>query len=102
MYEYCRQRAIPTLPCGKLIVAVEPAEIAALRQLYQRGLVNGVPDLAYIDSNAALREIEPHCAALAAVHCPSTGVVDYARVGDAPEPLHLRHFHNPFHRSPVR
>lgn len=44
---------------------------------------NGVPGLTWLDSNAAVREIEPHCAGVAAVQCPSTGIVDYTRVTEA-------------------
>lgn len=80
MYDYCAAHDIPTMPCGKLVVAVEPAELPRLKQLYERGIANGVPNITWIDNSAALRELEPHCAGLAAVHCPSTGIVDYGKV----------------------
>ncbi len=81
MYDYCKAKGIPTLPCGKLIVAVEPAEIPRLKQLFERGLINGVPAISWIDTSAGVREYEPYCTGLAAIHCPTTGVVDYGQVG---------------------
>ena len=39
-----------------------------------------MPGLSWLDTNAAVREVEPHCAGVAAIQCPSTGIVDYTRV----------------------
>lgn len=80
IYEYCATHGIRTLPCGKLIVAVEPAEIPRLRQLFERGVANGVPNITWINDAAGVRDHEPHCTGLAAIHCPSTGLVDYTQV----------------------
>jgi len=63
--------------CGKLIVAVEPNEIAQLETLLQTGRVNGVDDLELIDA-AAVRKREPHVAAEAALWSPSSGIFDAA------------------------
>ncbi len=65
--------------CGKLVVATTQEEVPRLEQLHQRGLANGVPGLRMMQREA-FREIEPHCAGVAALHVPSTGIVDYTVV----------------------
>ena len=79
MYEYCEQHAIPFERCGKLIVALEESELPGLDEIERRGRANGVPGLRRVDA-AGIAEIEPGCAGIAALHCPSTGIVDYGRV----------------------
>lgn len=79
MYEFCEENAVPYERCGKLIVALTPEEEAALGDLEARGRANGVPGLRIVDA-AELREVEPACRGRAALHCPSTGIVDYRRV----------------------
>jgi L-2-hydroxyglutarate oxidase len=82
MMRYCEEHDVPFKRCGKVVVAVEQAEVPRLEELLARGLANGVPDLALIDS-ARLREIEPHAAGLKALHSPGTAIVDYRRVADS-------------------
>jgi L-2-hydroxyglutarate oxidase LhgO len=61
--------------CGKLIVAVDPAEVPALRELCARGRENGVEDLQLLDTDA-LRRLEPDVRAVAALHSPRTAICD--------------------------
>jgi (S)-2-hydroxyglutarate dehydrogenase len=82
LYEYCAQRGIPSERCGKLIVAREPGELARLDELERRGRENGVPGLRRLDA-AGIEQIEPHARGLAALHSPSTGIVDFAAVARA-------------------
>jgi L-2-hydroxyglutarate oxidase len=79
LYAYCEERGIPTERCGKVIVATDASELGRLRALYERGLANGVPGLELIGPER-LREIEPHCAGIAAIWSPATGIVDYVQV----------------------
>jgi len=79
MYDYCEQHDIPYQRCGKLIVALDDREVAGLDELEERGRANGVPGLRRVDA-AGIRELEPACRGRAALHCPSTGIVDFARV----------------------
>jgi len=76
---FCARYGIPFAECGKVVVAVEEAEIPRLDELLARGLANGVPGVARID-RAGLERIEPHAAGIAAVHVPSAGIVDYREV----------------------
>jgi L-2-hydroxyglutarate oxidase LhgO len=79
---YCEAKGIEYRACGKLVVAVEEAELAGLRTILQRGIANGVPGLRWLD-HKQLREVEPHVTGVAAVHSPSTAVVDFVAVARA-------------------
>ena len=80
MVEFCRAHAIPFAITGKLIVATNELEIAPLRKLEENARGNGV-ETRWLDA-AEAKTIEPHVNAIAALHVPSTGVVDYRRVAD--------------------
>jgi L-2-hydroxyglutarate oxidase len=79
LYSYCDQHGIPAIKSGKVIVATDEGELAALDELERRGRENGVPGLRRIGPEQ-LREIEPHASGIAALHSPETGVVDFARL----------------------
>jgi L-2-hydroxyglutarate oxidase len=75
MEDYCTATGIPWERCGKVVVASEPDEVAALAALAERGRANG---LAIEELSAAgLAEHEPHAVGLASIFVPATGVVDY-------------------------
>jgi 2-hydroxyglutarate dehydrogenase len=79
LYAYCEERGIRTERLGKVIVAVDEAELSRLDELERRGRENEVPGLERIDAER-LRELEPHAAGIAALHSPATGVVDFVEV----------------------
>ncbi len=79
MKEFCRKHGIAHEVCGKLVVAVEPAEVPRLRDLELRGRENGLAGLTWLDA-PAMREIEPHVAGVAALRVPEEGIVDYPAV----------------------
>ena len=78
---FCAEEGVPHARTGKLVVATAPEELPRLAALHERGLANGL-DVRRVDADEA-REHEPHVAALAALHVPETGVVDYAAVSAA-------------------
>jgi L-2-hydroxyglutarate oxidase len=82
LYAYCEEHGIPHQRCGKLIVATEPRELEALRELARRGAANGVQGLRMIDA-ASITRIEPHARGRAALHSPNTGIVDFRAVARA-------------------
>ncbi len=82
MTAYCREKNIPHEICGKVVVAVDEAEIPRLRELEARGVANGLTGLRRLDREA-LRAIEPHAAGRQALHVPEEGIVDYAAVCEA-------------------
>jgi L-2-hydroxyglutarate oxidase LhgO len=79
---FCRDRDIPYEPCGKLIVARDASELARLDEIERRARANGVPGLRRLDCRE-LREVEPHARGAAALHSPSTAIVDFRRVAGA-------------------
>jgi 2-hydroxyglutarate dehydrogenase len=82
LYELCERHGIAHERCGKLIVARDASELPRLDELERRGRENGVPDLRRLDAEG-LREVEPHCRGVAALHSPHTGIVDFADVARA-------------------
>ncbi|MFM7785999.1 MAG: NAD(P)/FAD-dependent oxidoreductase, partial [Gammaproteobacteria bacterium] len=58
LYDYLAARALPHSRCGKLVVAVEPAEHAVLQEIQARAEACGVNDLRWLDADA-VRELEP-------------------------------------------
>jgi (S)-2-hydroxyglutarate dehydrogenase len=82
MYEFCERHEIRHERCGKVIVARHDGELSRLDELERRGAANGVPGLRRL-SAGELREIEPHCRGVAALHSPATGIVDFAEVAGA-------------------
>jgi L-2-hydroxyglutarate oxidase len=82
LYAYCDEHAIPYERCGKVIVAVDRDELPPLDELERRGRENGVPGLRRL-APSELAEIEPHVRAVAALHSPETGIVDFGAVARA-------------------
>ena len=79
---YAEERGIPYQRCGKLVVAIEPAELAALEALRVRAEANAVPGLEVVGRERIL-EIEPHAAGIRGLWSPSTGIIDFRAVADA-------------------
>jgi L-2-hydroxyglutarate oxidase LhgO len=74
LYNHCEQFDIPHRKVGKLIVA-KNSEIAALQQLKQKAIANGVLDLQLLNREQ-LQKLEPQIEADVALHSPSTGIID--------------------------
>ncbi len=75
LYAYSKDRGIPHRRCGKFIVATSASQVDELAGIVTKGLANGVDDLAMLTRAEAL-ELEPALECLAAVHSPSTGIID--------------------------
>jgi glycerol-3-phosphate dehydrogenase len=88
-FAFCEQHHVAHRRTGKIVVAADERERAALEALYEHGCENGVQGLRLIDA-AEIRSREPHVAGVAALDVPSTGIVSaeelvraYARVATA-------------------
>lgn len=75
LYQLCMDTGIGCRRVGKLIVATTDAEIGELEALIQRGRRNGVEDLKIL-SKKQVEEMEPNLKVSAAIHSPSTGIID--------------------------
>ncbi|MCP4571053.1 MAG: NAD(P)/FAD-dependent oxidoreductase [bacterium] len=73
--DFCAVAGVGYRECGKLIVAVEDAEIPALTDLLERGRENGVEDLELVDTTG-VAGLEPEIRAVAALVSPRTGICD--------------------------
>ena len=80
--EFCAANGIRVDPVGKLVVALNEAERDKLAEIERRALANRVSDVVTLDG-PGLRRIEPEVAGVAAVHSPSTAIVDFVAVAGA-------------------
>ena len=74
---FCRERRIPMVEGGILIVARTDAERTTLAELHRRAQGNGVQS--QIVDEREIREIEPHAAGIAALHAPEGASFDSSR-----------------------
>ena len=75
LYAYCQQRGIAHQRCGKLLVATQPEQLGQLQGIVDKAAANGVTDLAWLSREQA-QALEPRLQCLAALHSPSTGIID--------------------------
>lgn len=75
LYAFCADRGVDARRTGKLIVAVEDAEVPGLQALASRAAMNGVDDVEML-CRADVRRLEPDLSCVAALLSPSSGIVD--------------------------
>ena len=75
LYAYCAEHGVEHRRCGKLIVATDPAQRAQLDHIEASARANGVADLRRLEA-AEATALEPALRCAAALHSPSTGIVD--------------------------
>jgi L-2-hydroxyglutarate oxidase LhgO len=74
LYAFCAAHDVPSVRCGKLVVATSDEELDELEQLHRRAQENGVA--ATLVEPAFIRQREPHAlTAIAALWSPDSGVV---------------------------
>jgi len=76
---FCEQEKIPYEITGKVVVATRDSQKPLLTMLLERGLENGLTGTRHI-SLEELKEYEPYCTGVGAIHVPQTGIVDYLQV----------------------
>lgn len=76
MPELCKKLSVPYKPVGSLVVAFSDEEIETIKELLERGIINGVPGLEIYDKDK-LFEAEPNINedAKGALWAPSAGIV---------------------------
>lgn len=75
LVEFARQCGVAHRLTGKLVVATEEAERAAVEQLFAQAQANGVQRLELLEG-AQARAMEPALRAVAALYSPLTGIID--------------------------
>ena len=82
LHEFCVEKGVAYEECGKIVVAQNDLELTRLKDILERAVANGVPDVRMLDESQ-LREIEPAATGKAALHSPRTAIVDYIGVTKA-------------------
>ncbi len=90
LYKFCQKHDVPVQRTGKLIVATTPDEVLLLQQLLDRAQANGVHLVREINGEALpaphiitdldeIQSYEPNVHGLAALHMPTTGIIEPAQ-----------------------
>jgi len=82
LYAFCAEHGVRHERCGKVVVAIDDAEVERMGELERRGIANGLLGLRRL-APAELRAREPHVTCVAALLVPDTGIVDYTHVCEA-------------------
>lgn len=80
--QFCAEQAIAYEECGKLVVARHAGELGRLDEIERRARASGVPGLRRMEARQ-IREVEPHVRGVAALHSPTTAIVDFPDVARA-------------------
>jgi L-2-hydroxyglutarate oxidase LhgO len=80
--EFCGEHGLPYREIGKVVVARDEAESVRLGTIEERAHANGVPGVRRLGPEE-LRELEPNVAGVAALHSPTTAIVDYVAIARA-------------------
>jgi L-2-hydroxyglutarate oxidase LhgO len=80
--EYCSEKNIIFEECGKLVIAANDKEVAALDRIQKRSELNLVEGLRRIDAKG-IREIEPNAVGVAGLYSPRTAITDYLAIAQA-------------------
>ncbi|CAG5009146.1 L-2-hydroxyglutarate dehydrogenase [Dyadobacter sp. CECT 9275] len=81
LIDFCNREGVPYDLCGKVVVATSEEQRPLLRNLYERGMQNGLVNNRMI-SQAEIKEIEPHVNGLEGIWVPYTGIIDYTAVSE--------------------
>jgi L-2-hydroxyglutarate oxidase len=76
---FCLEHELPYDECGKVLVATREDELSRLERILERAHANGVTEARLVDATK-LRALEPHTVGIAALHSPTTAIVDYVAV----------------------
>ncbi|MGE0880621.1 MAG: L-2-hydroxyglutarate oxidase [Acidimicrobiia bacterium] len=78
LVEFCQEHGIAHDICGKVIVATERDELERMETLYERAVAHGLT-VNRLGPNG-IADVEPHVTGIAALHLPSTGIIDFKAV----------------------
>ena len=75
LYTFLETHNVSHQKCGKLIVATEQGDVAAIEQLAKQAEINGVEGVRWLDG-AEARALEPQLNAVAALESVESGILD--------------------------
>lgn len=73
---FAKEHGIDHDVCGKVVVATDESELPYLEKIYQTGLENEIEGIRKI-TGEEVKEYEPHVEAIAGLHVPCTGIIDF-------------------------
>ncbi len=76
LYKFCKDHDVPHRRTGKLLVATEDWQLEYLRDVQRVAHANGVPGVAWLQSQHEIQEFEPNVQGIAALHVPTSGIID--------------------------
>jgi L-2-hydroxyglutarate oxidase len=82
LLRFCEEEGIPYEVTGKVVVATRKEQLPLLHGLLERGLQNGLEGSKSITMDE-LKEYEPYCQGVGALHIPQTGIIDFKKVAQA-------------------
>jgi L-2-hydroxyglutarate oxidase len=81
LLDFANKNGIKYNLCGKVVVATKKEELEGLRNLYNRGIENGLVKIKKLDLDE-LKAIEPHVNGIEGIYVPYTGIIDYTEVSE--------------------
>ncbi|MCX8081353.1 MAG: L-2-hydroxyglutarate oxidase [Bacteroidia bacterium] len=78
---FAKEHHIPHDICGKLIVATDPSELPHLERVFNNGVANGVENIEMVGPDR-IKEIEPYCVGIKAIHVGCTGIIFFGDVAE--------------------
>lgn len=76
LVKFCAAHSVAHEVCGKVVVATHEEELPYLEKIFKTGQENGIEGIRKI-TGEEVKEYEPYCKAVAGIHVPVTGIVDY-------------------------
>lgn len=73
---FAKAHDVPHDVCGKVVVAVNEAELPMLDKIFEIGRENGIEGIEKITAEQ-IKEREPFCEGIAGIWVPVTGIIDY-------------------------
>ena len=81
LYHFCEEHNIKFERCGKLVIAIDKSQLAAMEELYNRGIANGLSGIKKLKAEE-IKDYEPNAKGITGLFVPQTGIVDYKKVTD--------------------
>ena len=81
LVRFAEENNIPHDVCGKVVVAVDEAELPYLDKIFATGLENKIEGIEKINAQQ-IKDHEPCCAGIAGIWVPCTGIIDYVKATD--------------------
>lgn len=76
MISFCKKHEVDFDQCGKIVVASNNNENQILKDIAERGRLNGLKDLKFLDNSQIIKR-EPNIRGLNALLVPEEGIIDY-------------------------